>query len=293
MFANLQGIVDSEGAQTEAVYFDRTTDTVTNSRTAAHAGSVGSSNHTTLSFTPYVRNFKTSMKDAQHNVLGANILANEIYNAALDIHKAIETDSLAWLESNKTTVNSYSGGYGTFDATNHIFDIANGNQDLILNIIASMMRGNDYNRNLDLVYSPDLDVILRKLRVNGATNADNTAYQFASVNWAGVSNGFVLDADERGEFFAMETGLAAMVARIPLANRLNTVTKNYEYLSIPDPLGSGMTFAIHKYEAGDDTGNYKQDVVNYYQVSVDIARGLAPLSTAGETVVFKGSLLSA
>jgi len=292
LFINLQDIVDSEGVQTDAFYFKRTTAAVTNARTSDHAGGVGTSAHDAISFTPYVRNFSHSTKDSMHNVLGADFLANEIYNAFQDIMIDIETDSLAFLETNKSGVNDYGGQFGTFDAADDILDIPYVYKDKFFNITKQVMRSNDYRKPLDIIYSTDGNIIFQEQAAQGPGNEKNLVYQMAGINFEGVSDLFSIDNDELLQMYAWERGAAAMVSRIPKLNAMGKATPVADYFNLPNLLGSGMTFAVHAYWVKADGGNKTQDVVRRYQLSVDIARSVAPLSNSGEKVIQKFSLLT-
>ena len=294
LFANLQQIEDSEGTQADAFYMTRTTDTVANARIGTHTGDPGTSAHETLAFTTYARNFSFSQKNSQHNVFNAaRMMANDIYNTCADIHIAIETDSIAWFETNKSGVNDYSGDFGTFDGTDDIFNVLNTDKDRFFSIVKTMMSaGNDYAGNLDVIFSADGQIIFNEQAAQGVGNDKNLAYQLAGFDFSGVTSGITTDADELLQMYTWEKGRAAMVARIPKINTTGLETPVADYFTFPCPFGSGITFAVHAYWAKSDGGTYSQDVLRYYQVSVDISRGDAPLSTEGETVIQKCALLT-
>jgi len=292
LFANLQQIEDSEGTQADAFYFTRTTDTVSHTRNSTHTGSPGTSAHDTLSFTTYRRDFSTSVKNGMHNVLGARMLANDIYNACADLHADIETDTIAYLETNKSGVNDYSGDFGTFDTTDDIFNVRYTDKDRFFSIVKTMMQTNDYKLNLDAIFSTDGQIIFNEQAAQGSGNASNLAYQLSGYDFSGVTSGITPDADELLQMYTWQRGSVAMVARIPKVNMQGLSTPVADYFTFPDPLGSGITFAVHTYWAKIDNGTYTQDVVRYYQVSVDIARGIAPLSAEGESVIQKSALLT-
>ncbi len=291
LFSNLQQIVDSEGVQTEAAYFERSNKTVTNVRSAAITGEVGSSNVRTLTFKPYVASIKVSMKDAMHNVLGSGFLAHELYSAIRSIHAEIETDNIAWAENNKTTVNNFISRYGSFDAVSHTWAVNGSDKDQLFAVVQAMLAANNYNNSLDMIYSPDIEILANIIKNSGAANANNLQYQMNGYAFSGVSNKFSVDADEQGQFFASEAGMMAMVGRIPKANTIGIDKGIVDYSKMADPFGSGLTFAIYHKATAED-GTKTQDVSDAYQVSVDIARGAAPLSNSGETVIYKGSLLN-
>ncbi len=292
LFINLQDIVDSEGVQTAAYYFQRTTAAVANARNSTHTGAVGTSANQQLSFTVYARNFKHSVKDDHHNVLGAGILANELYNAILDLHIDIETDSIAFLESNKSGVNAYSGDYATFDGSDDILNVAVADKDRFFSIVRTAMKSNSYRRPLQTIFSTDGEIIFNEQAAQVSTTGQNLAYQLAGFNFSGVTDGITPDADEWMQMYSWEQGRVAMVARIPKLNVDGLETPVADYFTVEDPFGSGMTFAVHAYWVKSDAGNKTQDVYREYQISVDIARAAAPLSVSTETVIHKSALLN-
>jgi len=289
LFSNLDQIIDSEGVITSAVYFQRTTGTVSHARSADFTGDVGTSAARDLTFQPYVRTFSSSSKDAMHNTLGSQFLANEFYNAWADIIADIETDAIAHLESNRSSVNAYAGSFGSF--ADSLFSIEYKNREIILDIIRSMMKGNAYKRNFDLVYSSDIEVLLRKFAAQGAANQTNLVYQFPGFVQAGVSNDFSLTAGETGQFYVSEEGTTGMVARIPKMNMDGKVSTVGEWTNVEDPFGFGIRGALCIRDTIVDSGTNTQDLVKQYELSVDVAFGEAPLSPVGKTVIFKGALL--
>ncbi len=108
--------------------------------------------------------------------------------------------------------------------------------------------------------------------------------------YSGYGNGVAL---------VMQPGTYAMVPWIPKQNRIGHGDYNSYlggYGSIIDPItnpggiySGGLVFAIHGYSLRADTSSENgvaQDDEMEFEVSVDIANSLTPLSTANESVVY-------
>jgi len=101
----------------------------------------------------------------------------------------------------------------------------------------------------------------------------------------------VADTSYIGTCYAFPTGTVGMVDRIPRGNIAGVSTRLYDYMSMPDPLGTPLTMAVHTYESGDTTfakGGETQDVIYQYENSVDYSLVKAPLSSAStDSPIFK------
>ena len=74
----------------------------------------------------------------------------------------------------------------------------------------------------------------------------------------------------------------------------DTFTNGGAYRTIADPLGSGLTFAVHEYATGADNesnGAETQDIDIEVEVSIDLAPVKAPTSTSNLTPIVKAGQL--
>jgi hypothetical protein len=101
----------------------------------------------------------------------------------------------------------------------------------------------------------------------------------------------VATAGYKATVYVVPSGTVGMVDRIPALNRKGASTKDYEYGTMGDPLGTQLTYANHYYEVGKSTaatGGATQDVGLEYENSVDVALVKAPLSSsANDSTIFK------
>jgi len=294
---DINSLKTSDQRSVKAYTGAKTTATVGSARAHDHSASgFGDSQEVSLSFTTYARKFKVSLKMADRNFLSAaEMLANEIQSTFIDIHDEIESDSVAYLGTNKTQVNNANSGtqIGSWDGTNYEWEVAATNEDYYFQYIASMMRQNKYRGMMDVIHDPVLFSLAQQKAAQGATNAENLGFQFAGLNQyesIDLSGG----DGQKGISYVIPTGTVGMIDWIPRINREGRETKDFTYTTISDPFGSGLQFALHIREDGADNssnGAEVQDVDIEYEVSTDIARVKAPLSTSNASTIFKSALL--
>ncbi len=275
----------------EKAYFqNRTKRSNTSSRTHNHTGAVGDSTEVTLAYSTYGDKFTTSLKRSDNNIYAdAQIMANELENAFKNIYESMDAAALAYLGTNKTTVNAATKN-GVFDTTNDVFEIANANIARFIQHAKSMARQNYYTGRTELILDPVLFLEAEHYLNQGSGNATNTSYQIGENLWEAVTFADANYTDGAG--YIIPEGTIGMVDWIPLQNRrgegsYDTYTGGYG--SIVDPI-SGLTMAVHAYSDRADTsssGGDTQDVNTEWEISVDVSWNKAPLTTSGETTIFE------
>lgn len=257
-----------------------------------HTGVRGDSTEIPFTWTTIGDKFAISLKQMDNNIFAwEEAFANELLNAFTNIHEDMETFLIDYLFANRTQVNNATKT-GTWNAANQAFEIATDDKGTFYQRLKAMMRQNNYRGALDVIADPLLSVAAEQLAAQGAGNATNTAFQFAGLNIlesteledANYANGMVL---------AMPASSFALQPWIPRQNRegrgdYNSVLGGYG--SMQDPLGSGLTFAVHGYtERADTSGNNgsKQDDLLQMEITIDVSPALSKLTTADETVVFE------
>lgn len=288
---NLGDLRTKEERPEHAYFKNRSKRAAITSRTHNHTGTVSDSTQVILGWDTYGDKFQTSLKRSDNNVFAdAEILSHEIENALNNIYEAMDADALAYLGTNKTAVNAATKG-GVFDATADIFEIANGDINKFIQIVKSMLKQNFYSPiGADLILDSNLYMQAEFLAAQNAGNATNWGYQFSGVN---LMESVLLDdvsyADGAG--FAVAPGTIAMVDWIPSQNRAGEGDMD-SYVggfgTFVDPR-TGLTLALHSYKDRADTsaaGGDTQDVVQEWEMTVDISYNKAPLTAAGETTIF-------
>jgi len=273
-------------------------------RTATHTGARGDSQQLTFSWTTYSDTFSISLKEMDTNIFSFNqAMAQGLKNCILNIHAQIETDSIAYLLTNKNQVVNTTTPVGsrvTWNPTNYVHEIAIDDTKQFTQLIKSVMRANKYNMNqFNAIYDSQTEVNASFWNSQGAGNAENTMFQFTGMN----INPSIDLADSNypnGVALVMAPGTYSMIPWIPKQNREGYGDYNSYlggYGSIVDPITNpggiytgGLVFAIHGYALRADTSSENgvaQDNEMEFEVSVDIANALTPLSTANESVVYE------
>lgn len=269
--------------------------TAATARAAAHTGSISDDNKATLTFVTRAQKFKYSLKGADRNIwsLGQQV-AKQIRSAVIDLHGTLETYFLGLLNTNKTqVVVSATPKSGAWDATNHIFQIANDDETRKFQRIKGFMREQYYGGTpLDAIVDEYFLQEAEYIKMQGAGNNANLGWSLNGIN-LDVSEELTTDAGYKGMGYVFPSGTVGFVDWIPRMNRQgfgDTFQNGGSYSTLQDPLGSGLTFAVHQYAAGADNQNAAgetQDVDVQVEISVDVAYVQAPLSTANLSPIVK------
>jgi hypothetical protein len=272
-------------------------------RTFNHTGARGDSQQLAFSWNTYSQTFSISLKQLDTNVFTFNdALAQGFKNCILDIHDAIETDAIAYLLSNRNQVVQTTTPVGSrvnWNATNYFHEIGTSDSKQFTQLIKAVMRSNKYNGNqFNAIYDNQTEVNAAFWMSQGGGNQQNTMFQFTGMN----INPSIELADSNysnGVALVMQPGTYGMIPWIPKQNREGYGDFNTEvggYGSLIDPLtntgsgySGGLVFAIHGYTQRANTASangVQQDNLMEFEVSVDIANALTPLSTANESVVY-------
>lgn len=271
----------------------RSARTPVSARAALHTGARGDAFEKAITWTTYADPFSMSIKQLDNNVFNFDqAFANQLRNSAINLHEAIETAAIDYLLAERTQINAATSG-GTFNSTNSAFEIQANDKNRFYQIAKSMMRQNKYAGMFDVIASPQTYIDAEFFLNQGNANAVNTGFQFAGLNI--VESVELADANyDGGISLMMPENTFGALPWIPKQNRqgwgegeLNEVGR---FMSLNDPLGSGMQFALSVYAKREDNSAVNgdaQDVTLQFEMSVDIGWILAPLSTATESVVFE------
>jgi len=268
-------------------------------RAAAHTGSINDSRATTVTFTTYGAKFKWSYKGSDRSIWAlSEQVAAQIRSAAIALHSAIETALLARLNTYKSqVVVSASPRGGSWDGTNFIFGIDNTDFGYWMQKVKGFMRQQYYTDTMEAVVDETLFQEFQRIANQGAGNASNLAFQVGGVT-PGVTEELTLDAGYVGQGYIFPVGSVGILPWIPQLNRQGFGSAGElggEYTTIPDPLGSGLTFAVHMYQAGADNNSAAgetQDVDVEVELSVDLGPVEADSSTSNLTPIFKFGVLT-
>jgi hypothetical protein len=267
-------------------------------RTALHNGNINDSKKATATFTSYVAPFKYSVKQADRNIydLGAMVAA-QIRSAVIDLHGVIETAMLAQLNTSKSQiVVNVSPFGGTWDGTNHIFGVSNDDEKLLFERLRGFMRQQHYTGGIEMVHSEGFQQLANYLIQQGQGNSENLFWQMGGLR--GYNSTELATSGYSGSCYMFEQGTVGLLDWIPNLNRQgfgDTFANGGSYSTLVDPLGSGLTFAVHQYAAGADNhsaAGERQDIDIEVEISVDLAPVVAPMTTSNASPIFKGGLLA-
>lgn len=281
--------------QTVSIYnLEKQTVALGSARAAAHSGAVADSGTADLTYTTYARKFKYSIKRADRNVFSAaEMVAAQLRSAAIDLHSGIETALMSYLNTNKTqSVISATPQSGDWDATNYIFGVLAADKDQYFQYLKMFMFEQYYGGAFDVINNVRAQAQANYLGQQGQGNATNLGWQIDGMNMV-ASTELTNAAGYDWMSYIIPEGGVGILPWIPQLNRQgfgDTFQNGGAYRTIADPLGSGLTFAVHEYAAGADNesaGAETQDIDIQVEVSVDLAPVKALMSTSNLTPIVK------
>jgi len=265
-----------------------------------HTGSNNDGTRTTLSYTITSAAFLYSLKTAGKNVFQlAEIIAAQIRSAAIAMHQDIETDLITQLNTSKSqVVTSLTPQSGTWDATNFLLGVAQANKDQYFQYLRMFLLEQYYSGNFYLINNILAHAKYEFLAQQGQGNQTNLGWQIAGLQ--GFATTELANASGYDWMsYILPEGSVGVLPWIPMINReghgADPFVVGGQYSTMPDPLGTGLQFAVHQYAAGADnsvTFGETQDVNVYVEMSVDLAPVVAPMSTANLSPIFKCGLLT-
>ena len=271
--------------------------TPSSQRTATHTGASGDSMAMPLNWTTYADTFSISLKQMDNNIFSFNEAFDQnVMNCMLNIHSQIESDYITYLLAQRTQAVKTTTPVGsrvTWNAANHTHEIGAADQKQFFQLAKEIMVQNYYNNGMfDCISSGQTYVNASFWAAQGNGNAQNTAFQFTGMNIEQSVD--LTDANyTSGVALIMAPGTTALIDWIPKQNRTGYGDYNSYlggYGSFKDPYGTNLTFAVHAYALRSDTSGtngVQQDNMMQFEISVDVAQAITPLSTANESTVYE------
>jgi len=291
-------VKQSDQQVVEVNWINKEATTAATARAAAHTGSTGDSTATTLTFYTKAQKSLYSIKMADRQVFTLEeIIAKKMYSAAIDLHGAIETALIAILAAGKSQV-SVTPSLGTWDGSNYKYVVDAADSNVYFQRIEGFMNENYYNgQQFDVLSNGSLHQLFNYLANQGGGNATNLGFQLGNLSHS-LSVDITNAVGAYGTGYIIPRGTIGLVPWMPKLNRIGYGDPNKVggfYGNIPDPLGSGLNFAVHMYAAAADnnsTYGETQDVNIQVELSLDYAPLIAPMSTSNASPVFKTELLA-
>lgn len=274
-------------------------------RAARPTGTKGDSLQVGLTWQSIVETFTISMKQGDANVFATQeMLANELMQAALNIHSRLGTVFLNYMQVHRNQLLLTSPQGAAADTVNFDYGIAGADNNYFFQKVRSIMDQHYYRGQLDVIADSLSYMQAQKLRAQGTQNATNLTFQFDNMDIYNTTE--VIDSTfTNGTSLAMPAGTFAALPWIPKQNRIghgDYDSYNGGYGTLSDPLGMTVNeldakgvavavplqYAVYAFtQAADDQANngYYQDQVTTFEISIDVAPTLAPLSGSNESVV--------
>lgn len=282
-FRNVQNQSDLQTKQVD--YIIRSTDSVTNSRSASLTGAMGDSLRDTLTFVTYTRQFTISDDLVRNNTQkAAKMMAAQLRNARLDIGASIETAAVTKLEAFKNTVSkaATSGVLATWDSSNYVLEVAKADQDLYWNYLSTDMKNLNFFGQYQSIHNNNANALINRQMAQGAGNSANLTYQFPEFDFY-TSNSVTNLSDYFTTGYVVPKGTIGLVDWIPGKFKEGLVNHaEWDFMGIPDPFGTfdQMSLAVQKkVQSGAGYSGSTQDAVWLYEVGVDVAFYIPTITT--------------
>lgn len=285
-------------------------------RAARPTGTVGDSVQLGLTWQTVAETFSWSFKQGDTNVFaGQEMLQNQLKQACLNLHSRIGTILLTYLYTNRNQIQTipYTAavvqGVGV-NATNFAYEVAGSDKNYFFQKAANVMSQLNYLGGFDVIADANAFMLAQQLRAQGSQNASNLGFQFDRISNLIMTNE-VIDANYPtfGSALVMPEGMYSLLPWIPKQNREGS--GDYDsyvggWGTFQDPFGlsidelqmdatgkmvnvaNPLTYSLYAYSQASDNGannGQTQDRVTVFELSLDFAPTLAPLSGASESVV--------
>lgn len=297
---NYKSLRGREDRVLEANYKKRTSRALGAARAHNHTGTKGDSGVLVPSWSTKSDKFTMSLKQADASVFSLQEeLDNEFINAIANFMEGMDEVASNKLLTSRTGVNTATAE-GTFDAANDVFEITDTTNGLRAAQIAKIVLDINKYQGAALTFVCD-SISYNKFMfaaAQGASNATNYSFQYSGMTFVHdpslTAKAAVIDATyTKGFFEVVPANTIGVLDWIPKQNREGKVSSVNIYSNIMNPV-DGLQYALHTYETrADDSANngYTQDVVTEFELSIDVALEVAPLSTATESPIFAFALV--
>jgi hypothetical protein len=276
-------------------------------RVARPTGARGDTMAAALTWSTFSETFEISFKQADKNIFSLQeMMMNEMLQVAQNMHDRLGTYFLQNLHASRNQLFLAAPAGATWNATTDAYDVASGDSLYFFQKLAAIMKQYYYRGQLDVIADATVFQIAQKLRAQGTQNATNLSFQFDQMNIIETTE-VINAAYPGGAAMAMPAGNFAALPWIPKQNRngygdFESYTGGYGVMD--DPFGTTITsldeqgnlvtvplrYALYGYtQASDEQANngQSQDQLTTFEVSLDVAPTLPPLSGVNESVLIE------
>jgi hypothetical protein len=298
MLPNYMELRTREDRAIEASLLTRTKRTVGTARTHDHTGNRGDSATITPTWSTSTDVFSMSLKQYDNNTYSMQEGLNNLFeNAYINVIESLEDDAQDFIYGDRTGVNVATGGGGTFDDTDDVYNFAAANVDTIIQKTKTVMEENGYKGGLTVFADSIAYDLFRFQAAQGAGNDTNLAFQYEGIKFVrsiGLGAKFdpLVGTYATGVWIAVPNESIGSLPWIPKQNRNGEVTRLQTYSSGVSPY-DGVPYAVHFYETKGDyssSNGMTQDEATQFEISLDMSFVSSPITVTDETALFAFSL---
>jgi hypothetical protein len=269
-------------------------------KAARHTGTYGDSGKVTLVYVKHVETFSLPRKIAENNILSYEKMFANLYEMKWkNLRKRHDDSALSFLASNKcqlsqAAINAYVAGAGQsnwWNETNHALEVSGDKATRFIQQAKNFMAARLFPGRYDVVADLQMAAEFEYAMQQGAGNQSNLGWQFADCNISKTTDQIDSNYDKGAIYILPETLFSGFSYNEPL-NRKGVNEDAYvgSLGTVADPFGSGAIADISMYTDRSDTsanttGGSTQDILDQWELSLEIAYALPPLATSGESVL--------
>lgn len=283
----------------DAYFVNRSSRALGTTRDHNHTGTTGSSGVLSPTWSTHSDLFAISLKQADANVFSHDkMLETELTNVFLNFNVALEGLAVDHAFANRSQV-SVVTAEATWNGLQFAYEVDEASKgQRFAQIINSTMKINKYTGAMTYFCDTTAFNKFQYQNAQGISNATNLSFQFQGntyIHSVGLESkvGALGVPYIKGSVIAVADGTIAALPWIPKQNVMGVKTMVNDYGTIINP-ADDIDYGVHIYEEradGTATGGYTQDVIQEFQISLDVSFDNAPLSVANETTLFLFALV--
>ena len=298
MLPNYMDLRTREDRVIETSLLTRTKRAVVGARSHDHTGARGDSATVTPTWDTSADTFSMSLKQYDNNTYSMQEGLNNLFeNAYLNVIEALEDYAQDFIFGDRSGVNVSTGGGGTFDGTDDVYNFASASVDTVIQKTKTVMEENGYRSGITLFCDSIAYDLFRFQAFQGAGNDTNLSFQHDGVTFVrsiGLASKFTPLAGTyaTGVWIGVPNDSIGALPWIPKQNREGKETRIQTYSSGISPYDN-VPYAIHYYETaidGSSNNGETQDEATQMELSIDMSFLSSPITVADETALFAFSL---
>lgn len=285
---NLADIKKATTQTTQFMYMKSKDFTIGSAKSNTPSGEKSGSGITSLSWS--TKTFIVDLPTKQY--LGNEVsrdkgYAFSIYNGEKTFWNTMATTLLAYLNSNKSTVNSGDGYDGTLAAGT--MTVPYSEADQFYNILQGHMDLNSFNGPFMDICSSYWTKYVRHFAAQGAGNDENLSYQFGNF-LVHPANSLAAGTGNSSKHYIVPEGGIVMLDWNELPNRNGQKMAAYELMTYESMFFPGIFFDVMVKESIGDTssdGGTVQDFTLTVEFALNYALATQPFTESGRTAIYE------